>query len=99
MPTFLLSVTERKDIPASTSLVETNDNQNPIIQVITWLFLALFTLALVFRCLSTFYLKTNRLLRWDNILILLAYVYSPVITWEATLTFIHRLPRWGNRPL
>ncbi|KAI3342534.1 hypothetical protein F4824DRAFT_495483 [Ustulina deusta] len=73
MPAFVLRTAEGEDIPASTGLVVTADNQNPIIQVITWLFLALFTLALAFRCLSTFYLKTNRVLRWDNILILLAY--------------------------
>ncbi len=79
MPAFVLRTAEGEDIPASTGLVVTADNQNPIIQVITWLFLALFTLALAFRCLSTFYLKTNRLLRWDNILILLAYVCSSII--------------------
>ncbi|KAJ8121038.1 hypothetical protein ONZ43_g2411 [Nemania bipapillata] len=56
-----------------TGITLTDDNQNPLIGVITWLFLALFTLALGFRFLSTFYLKSNRLLRWENVLIILAY--------------------------
>ncbi|KAI1123878.1 hypothetical protein F5Y10DRAFT_250904 [Nemania abortiva] len=56
-----------------TGITLTDDDQNPLIRVLTWLFLALFSLALGFRFLSTFYLKTNRLLRWENVLIVVAY--------------------------
>ncbi|KAI0877811.1 hypothetical protein GGS24DRAFT_446054 [Hypoxylon argillaceum] len=61
------------DAMMPTGITLTDDNQNPLIGVITWLFLALATLALGFRFLSTFYLKSNRFLRWENILIILAY--------------------------
>lgn len=64
------------DAMMPTGITLTDDNQNPLIGVITWLFLALATLALGFRFLSTFYLKSNRFLRWENILIILAYVCS-----------------------
>ncbi|KAI1823339.1 hypothetical protein F4861DRAFT_335501 [Xylaria intraflava] len=74
MTTSVVRAAGGDDAPAPTGIVVTADNQNPIIQVITWLFLALFSLALGFRFLSTFYLKTNRLLRWDHISIILAYI-------------------------
>ncbi|KAI1438257.1 hypothetical protein GGR50DRAFT_640703 [Xylaria sp. CBS 124048] len=60
--------------PTSMGVTVTPDNHNPIIQVTTWLSLALFTVALGFRFLSTFYLKTNRLCRWDHMLIIISYL-------------------------
>ncbi|KAI0468729.1 hypothetical protein F4859DRAFT_490137 [Xylaria cf. heliscus] len=74
MTTFVLRTRDGEVSSGSTGLSVTDDNYNPVVQVLTWLFLALFTLALGFRCLSIFYLKSNRLLRWDNTLMLLAYV-------------------------
>ncbi|KAI2635819.1 hypothetical protein GGS26DRAFT_589485 [Hypomontagnella submonticulosa] len=51
-------------------------NLNPILQVITWLLLALCTLMVGFRLLTKFYIKSSRALLLEDIFILSAYLFG-----------------------
>ncbi|RWA05138.1 hypothetical protein EKO27_g9967 [Xylaria grammica] len=46
---------------------------NALMQVITWIFLALMSLMLAFRFLSTLFLKAGKWFRWEDLLIVIAY--------------------------
>ncbi|KAK3686191.1 hypothetical protein B0T22DRAFT_443276 [Podospora appendiculata] len=62
---------------SSGRIVVTDTDLNPILQMTTWLFLALSTLMLCFRLLTRFFLRSsNRLLGLEEVLALLAYVFS-----------------------
>ncbi|KAI2638709.1 hypothetical protein GGS26DRAFT_602349 [Hypomontagnella submonticulosa] len=55
-------------------IVVTDTNQNPILQMITWLLLALTSLMLCFRFLTKFFLKTNQRFGWEEMLITSAFL-------------------------
>lgn len=58
----------------SAGIVVTQSDLNPILQVITWLLLAITTLMLGFRLLASFFLKGKRVPGWEDIFILISYV-------------------------
>ncbi|KAI0836629.1 hypothetical protein F5Y06DRAFT_298314 [Hypoxylon sp. FL0890] len=58
----------------SVGIVVTESNMNPIIQMTTWLLLALTSLMLGFRFLTKFYLKTNQRFGWEEVLITAAFL-------------------------
>jgi hypothetical protein len=47
---------------------------NSVIQAVTWVLLAITTLALIFRLLTRFYLREKRDFGWEDALIILSYV-------------------------
>jgi hypothetical protein len=49
-------------------------DQSPILQVVTWLLLAIATLLLGFRQLTRFYIKVGKPFGWDDGLIIISYV-------------------------
>lgn len=49
-------------------------DQSPILQVITWLLLAIVTLLLGFRQLTRFYIKAGKPFGWDDGLMIGSYV-------------------------
>ncbi|KAI1140089.1 hypothetical protein F5Y05DRAFT_306443 [Hypoxylon sp. FL0543] len=55
-------------------IVVTASNMNPIIQMTTWLLLALTSLMLCFRFLTKFFLKTNQRFGWEEMLITAAFL-------------------------
>ena len=55
-------------------IVVTDTNLNPIIQMSTWLLLALTSLMFCFRLLSRFFLRSNKLLSVEECLAFSAYV-------------------------
>ncbi|KAI8965190.1 hypothetical protein F5Y11DRAFT_21140 [Daldinia sp. FL1419] len=57
----------------STGIVVTDSDKNPILQMITWLLIALTSLMLCFRFLTKFFLKTNQRFGWEEALIALAF--------------------------
>ena len=59
---------------SSNGIVVTDTDMNPIIQMITWLLIALTSLMLCFRFLTKFFLKTNQRFGWEEALIALAFV-------------------------
>jgi len=60
--------------PPPVGIVVTDDNVNPIIQMTTWLLVALTSLMLCFRILTRFFLKANSPFGLEEILILSAFV-------------------------
>ncbi|GAW20776.1 hypothetical protein ANO14919_102870 [Xylariales sp. No.14919] len=52
----------------------TRKDMNALMQVITWIFLALMSLMLAFRFLSTLFLKAGKWFRWEDLLIVIAYI-------------------------
>ncbi|KAI1643974.1 uncharacterized protein F4817DRAFT_231417 [Daldinia loculata] len=56
-----------------TGIVVTDSDMNPILQMITWLLIALTSLMLCFRFLTKFFLKTNQRFGWEEALIALAF--------------------------
>ncbi|KAH8894555.1 hypothetical protein GQ53DRAFT_820928 [Thozetella sp. PMI_491] len=57
-------------------LEPTGDNLNPVLQVFTWLLLALTTLLLILRLLVRLFLKSARLFGLEDLLIIAAYVFG-----------------------
>lgn len=57
-----------------TGIVVTDSNLNPVIQIVTWLLLALVSLTLCFRLLTRFFLKAHRKPGPEDILIFGSYV-------------------------
>ncbi|OTA93981.1 hypothetical protein M434DRAFT_282681 [Hypoxylon sp. CO27-5] len=55
-------------------IVVTESNMNPILQMTTWLLLALTSLMLCFRFLTKFFLKTNQRFGWEEMLITAAFL-------------------------
>ncbi|KAI1778427.1 hypothetical protein F4818DRAFT_301247 [Hypoxylon cercidicola] len=55
-------------------IVVTDSNLNPILQMVTWLLLALTALMLCFRFLTKFFLKTNQRFGWEEVLITSAFL-------------------------
>jgi hypothetical protein len=68
---------EEATASAPVGLVVTEKNLNPNLQMMTWLLLALTSLMLGFRLLTRLFIKDVGAVRWDDILVLLAYVYGP----------------------
>lgn len=60
--------------PPPVGIVVTDTNLNPILQMMTWLLLAMTALMLCFRFLTKFFLKTNQRFGWEEVLITLAFV-------------------------
>ncbi|KAK4031495.1 hypothetical protein C8A01DRAFT_51440 [Parachaetomium inaequale] len=58
----------------------TSSNQNPILQVLTWLLLTLTTLMLGFRLLTQFFIKSNGVSRLEELLILAAAMIGRPLT-------------------
>ncbi|KAK3329252.1 hypothetical protein B0H66DRAFT_17472 [Apodospora peruviana] len=59
----------------SEGVVITDDNLNPILQIITWLLLALTSLMMCFRTVTRCFLRKHDLLAgWDDNLLLLSYI-------------------------
>ncbi|KAL7622855.1 hypothetical protein AAE478_006534 [Parahypoxylon ruwenzoriense] len=59
---------------APVGIVVTDSNLNPIIQMVTWLLLAMTALMLCFRFLTKFFLKTNQRFGWEEMLITSAFL-------------------------
>ncbi|KAI1099539.1 hypothetical protein F4804DRAFT_79623 [Jackrogersella minutella] len=55
-------------------IVVTPSNMNPILQMTTWLLLALTALMLCFRFLTKFFLKTNQRFGWEEVMITAAFL-------------------------
>ncbi|KAI4861997.1 hypothetical protein F4820DRAFT_451390 [Hypoxylon rubiginosum] len=55
-------------------IVITDSNLNPILQMVTWLLLAITALMLCFRFLTKFFLKTNQRFGWEEVLITSAFL-------------------------
>ncbi|KAI1370480.1 hypothetical protein F4677DRAFT_457850 [Hypoxylon crocopeplum] len=60
--------------PPPVGIVVTDTNMNPILQMVTWLLLALTSLMLCFRFLTKFFLKTNQRFGWEEMLITSAFL-------------------------
>lgn len=60
--------------PPPVGIVVTDTNLNPILQMMTWLLLAMTALMLCFRFLTKFFLKTNQRFGWEEVLITLAFL-------------------------
>ncbi|KAI5861115.1 hypothetical protein GGS23DRAFT_598643 [Durotheca rogersii] len=60
--------------PLPTGIVVTDSNLNPILQMITWLLLALTALMLCFRFLTKFFLRTNQRFGWEEVFITSAFL-------------------------
>ncbi|KAI2618102.1 hypothetical protein GGR54DRAFT_184490 [Hypoxylon sp. NC1633] len=60
--------------PPPAGIVVTDSNMNPILQMVTWLLLALTSLMLCFRFLTKFFLKTNQRFGWEELLITSAFL-------------------------
>ncbi|KAI9644489.1 hypothetical protein NHQ30_006510 [Ciborinia camelliae] len=58
----------------SMGIVVTESNLNPIIQVVTWIFLGMTSLMLLFRFITRCFLKSGHRLGWEEALITTAYV-------------------------
>ncbi|QSZ36863.1 hypothetical protein DSL72_006746 [Monilinia vaccinii-corymbosi] len=58
----------------SMGIVVTNSNLNPNVQVVTWLFLAITSLMLLFRFITRFFLKSGQRFGWEEALITTAYL-------------------------
>lgn len=71
----------------STGLVVTESNLNPVLQVITWLLLAITTLMLAFRFLTSFFLKSKRTPGLEDIFIIVSYVCFHFSSSLTPLTF------------
>ncbi|KAF2270616.1 hypothetical protein CC78DRAFT_137569 [Lojkania enalia] len=54
----------------------TDDNLHPLVQVVTWLLLAVTTLMLCFRFLTRIYLKSSREFGIEDILVIFAYLFG-----------------------
>ena len=65
----------------------TGSNLNPILQVITWLLLAVVTLMLFFRLVAKFFLKARQAPGWEDAFILASYVRDTVIIPRLSLIF------------
>ena len=59
---------------SSSGITVTSRNLNPILQVVTWLLLALTTLMVCFRFLTRYFLKTTRQLGLEDGFMILAFV-------------------------
>lgn len=55
-------------------IVVSQSDLNPILQIVTWLLLAITTLMLGFRLLASFFIKAKRVPGWEDVLILISYV-------------------------
>lgn len=55
-------------------IVVTPFNLNPVVQIVTWLLLALTSLMLCFRVLTRYFLKATRKVGWEDALVIVAYV-------------------------
>ncbi|XXH04146.1 polyamine transporter tpo5 [Hypoxylon texense] len=55
-------------------IVVTDTNLNPVLQMVTWLLLAMTALMLCFRFLTKFFLKTNQRFGWEEVLITSAFL-------------------------
>lgn len=80
MPSAFRRATEGAAADAAPSpamgIVVTDTNMNPILQMMTWLLLAMTFLMLCFRFLTKFFLKTNQRFGWEEVLITSAFVRS-----------------------
>lgn len=69
-------------------IVVTQFNLNPVLQIVTWLLLAIMTLLLVFRLLATFFLKEKRELGLEDIFVLVSYVCRHLYTHVGKISYI-----------
>lgn len=78
MPSAFRRATEGAAADAAPSpamgIVVTDTNMNPILQMMTWLLLAMTFLMLCFRFLTKFFLKTNQRFGWEEVLITSAFL-------------------------
>ncbi|KAI1204115.1 uncharacterized protein F4807DRAFT_375227 [Annulohypoxylon truncatum] len=74
MPSVLRRASEGAAQSAPMGIVVTPSNLNPILQMTTWLLLALTSLMLCFRFLTKFFLKTNQRFGWEEIMISAAFL-------------------------
>lgn len=58
----------------SAGVVVTQSDLNPVLQIVTWLLLAITTLMLGFRLLASFFLKAKRVPGQEDVFILISYV-------------------------
>lgn len=54
--------------------VPTDADRNPILQVVTWMLLGTTSLALLFRFISRFLLRSGQYFGWEEVLITTSYV-------------------------
>ncbi|KAI1455335.1 hypothetical protein F4805DRAFT_275624 [Annulohypoxylon moriforme] len=74
MPSVLRRASEGAALSPPMGIVVTPSNMNPILQMTTWLLLALTSLMLCFRFLTKFFLKTNQRFGWEEIMISAAFL-------------------------
>ncbi|KAI0880233.1 uncharacterized protein GGS22DRAFT_175496 [Annulohypoxylon maeteangense] len=74
MPSVLRRASEGAAQSPPMGIVVTPSNMNPILQMTTWLLLALTSLMLCFRFLTKFFLKTNQRFGWEEIMISAAFL-------------------------
>ncbi|KAI1173214.1 hypothetical protein F4777DRAFT_462878 [Nemania sp. FL0916] len=60
----------------NTGVVITDDDVNPILQIVAWLLLATTTLLLVFRIVARFFLKSKQSFGWDDRFICCSFVFG-----------------------
>ncbi|KAI1762687.1 hypothetical protein GGR53DRAFT_500385 [Hypoxylon sp. FL1150] len=66
----------RDNVPKGKGVMVSESNLNPIIQMTTWLLLAIMSLMLCFRQLTRCFIKASRSFSWEDLLVLVSFAFA-----------------------